>query len=57
MFPKLIDFGEYFLPTYGVLVATAFLVGLWVTLKLARRTGLNTELVTNLVVYSALSGM
>ena len=39
------------------LVATAFLVGLWVTLKLARRTGLNTELVTNLVVYSALSGM
>ncbi|MEQ1885104.1 MAG: prolipoprotein diacylglyceryl transferase [Bryobacteraceae bacterium] len=57
MFPKLIDFGEYFLPTYGVLVATAFLVGLWITLQLARRTGLNGELVTNLVVYSALSGM
>lgn len=57
MFPKLIEHGDYFLPTYGVLVAMAFLVGLWVTLKLARRTGINTELVTNLVVYSALSGM
>ena len=57
MYPKLIEYGDYFLPTYGVLVASAFLIGLWVTLKLARRVGINTELVTNLVVYSALSGM
>ena len=57
MFPKLFQYGNFFLPTYGVLVALAFLAGLWVTLKLARRTGVNTELVTNLVVYSALAGM
>ena len=57
VFPKLFQYGTFFIPTYGVLVACAFLAGLWVTLKLARRTGVNTELVTNLVVYSALSGM
>lgn len=57
MFPKFFEYGDFFLPTYGVLVAVAFLVGLWVTLKLARRVGMNTELITNLVVYSALSGM
>jgi phosphatidylglycerol:prolipoprotein diacylglycerol transferase len=57
MFPKLFQFGDFYLPTYGVMVAIAFLVGLWVTLKLARRVGMNPELVTNLVVYSALSGM
>lgn len=57
MFPKLFQYGDFFLPTYGVLVAIAFLVGLWVILKLARRVGMNVELVTNLVVYSALSGM
>ena len=57
VYPKLFQYGNFFLPTYGVLVALAFLAGLWVTLKLARRTGVNSELVTNLVVYSALSGM
>ncbi len=57
MYPKLFQYGNFFIPTYGVLVALAFLVGLWVTLKLARRTGVNAELVTNLVVYTALSGM
>jgi len=57
VYPKLFQFGDYFLPTYGVLVAIAFLVGLWVTLKLAKRVAMNAELVTNLVVYSALSGM
>jgi phosphatidylglycerol:prolipoprotein diacylglycerol transferase len=57
VYPKLFQYGSFFIPTYGVLVALAFLAGLWVTLKLARRTGVNTELVTNLVVYAALSGM
>ncbi len=57
MYPKLFQYGDFFLPTYGVLVALAFLAGLWATLRLARRTGVNSEVVTNLVVYSALSGM
>ena len=57
MLPKLISFDSYYLPTYGVLVALAFLAGLWVTTRLARRQGLDTEKVTNLVVYVALAGL
>ena len=57
MFPKLFQYGDFFLPTYGVLVALAFLAGLWVTTRLARRVGINHELVVNLVVYCALGGL
>ncbi len=57
MLPKLISFGSFYLPTYGVLVALGFLAGLTVTVRLARRSGLNPELMTNLAVYVALAGM
>ncbi len=57
MFPKLISIGSFFIPTYGVLVAIAFLAGLIVTVRLARRSGLNAELITNLAVYCALAGL
>ena len=57
VFPKIISIGTFYLPTYGVLVALGFLAGLWVTVKLARRSGLNAELITNLAVYSALAGL
>jgi len=57
MFPKLISFGDFFLPTYGVLVAVAFLTALWLAGKLAKRSGLNPESVTNLGVYCALGGL
>jgi len=57
MLPKLISIGSFYLPTYGVMVALAFLAGLGITVKLARRKGLNAELVTNLAVYVALAGM
>ncbi|MEO8100285.1 MAG: prolipoprotein diacylglyceryl transferase [Acidobacteriota bacterium] len=57
MYPKLIEIGSFYLPTYGVLVALGFLSGLAVTVKLARRAGLNAELMTNLAVYVALAGM
>ena len=36
------------------MVALAFLAGLGITVRLARRSGLNAELVTNLAVYVAL---
>ena len=57
MFPKIFSIGSFYLPTYGVMVALAFLAGLWVTVRLARRSGLNPELITNLAVYVALAGM
>jgi phosphatidylglycerol:prolipoprotein diacylglycerol transferase len=57
MFPKLISFGDFFLPTYGFFVALGFLAAMWLALKLARRESLNPELVGNLVVYCALAGL
>jgi phosphatidylglycerol:prolipoprotein diacylglycerol transferase len=57
LFPKLISAGSFYLPTYGVLVALAFLAGLAVTVRLARRSGLSAELMTNLAVYCALAGL
>ena len=57
MLPKLIDTGGFFLPTYGVLVAIAFLVAIWLTGKLASKAGLQPDKVTNLAIYCALAGM
>ena len=57
MFPKLIEIGGFYIPTYGVLVAIAFLVAIWLTGKLAAKAGLKAESVTNLAIYCALVGM
>lgn len=57
MFPKLISIGHFFIPTYGTLVAIGFLMGLWVTVRLARRSKLPAEPVTNLAIYCALAGL
>jgi phosphatidylglycerol:prolipoprotein diacylglycerol transferase len=57
MFPKLISIGSFYIPTYGVLVALAFLAGLSITLRLSKRVGLPSEKVTNLVVYCAIAGI
>ena len=48
MLPQLIKIGDFFLPTYGVLVTLGFLAGLWVVSRLAVRSGLNREAVLNL---------
>ena len=57
MFPKLIDTGGFFLPTYGVFVAIAFLVAIWITGRLAAKAGFNADKITNLAIYCALAGM
>jgi phosphatidylglycerol---prolipoprotein diacylglyceryl transferase len=57
LFPKIFSIGTFFLPTYGVLVALGFLAGLWITVKIAKKNGLDPEKVTNLAVYVALAGL
>ncbi len=57
MFPVLFRIGSFYVPTYGVLVAIAFLTGLAVTTRLGRRTGLSVEKITNLAVYCAIAGI
>jgi phosphatidylglycerol---prolipoprotein diacylglyceryl transferase len=57
MFPKLISIGNFFIPTYGTLVAIGFLAALWVVIRLAKRAKLPSERVTNLAIYCALAGL
>ena len=57
MLPKIFSIGSFYLPTYGVLVALGFLLALAVTTRLAKRSGMNVEAVTNLAVYCALAGL
>src|SRR5580692_5068834 len=57
MFPRLFQIGSFSLPTYGALVAIAFLTALWLTSRFAKERGVNSESVVNLGVYCALMGM
>ena len=57
MFPKLFQFGDFFLPAYGVLVALGVLAGLKASTTLARRRGVDAEKISNLVVLCALAGL
>ena len=57
MLPKLIQVGTFYLPTYGVLVAVAFLTALWMAGKLGRSQGISRDAIMNLGVYCALAGI
>ncbi|HEU5022344.1 MAG TPA: prolipoprotein diacylglyceryl transferase [Bryobacteraceae bacterium] len=57
MLPHLFQIGGFSLPTYGALVAIAFLTALWMTSRFAKQRGMNSEKVVNLGVYCALVGM
>ncbi len=43
--------------TYGVLIAIAFLVGLWIVGRQAKRAGLDGARVTDLAVYALIAGL
>lgn len=57
MFPVLFRIGSFYIPTYGVLVAIAFLTGLAVTTRLGRNASFSAEKITNLAVYCAIAGI
>ena len=57
MLPQIIKIGDFFIPTYGVLVTAGFLLGLWVAARLATRSGLNSDAVLNLGISCALAGI
>jgi phosphatidylglycerol:prolipoprotein diacylglycerol transferase len=57
MFPKLLSFHSFVLPTYGLLVAAGFVAGLAVAVHLAQREGLPKDQIYNLGIYIALAGM
>ena len=57
MFPQLFHIGHFFLPTYGLLVATGVLLGLWMSVRNAERLGYNGDNAWNLGILLVLSGI
>lgn len=57
MFPELFRLGPFALYSYGLLVALAFLVALWVASRLAKRAGLDPDRATSLGIYVAISAI
>jgi phosphatidylglycerol:prolipoprotein diacylglycerol transferase len=55
MFGKQI--GPMTLHTYGVLLAVAFLAGLWVAARQARRDGLDSARITDMAIYVLIGGL
>ncbi len=60
MFPKLIQIGGFYIPTYGVLVTTGVILGLFLSLRLAAKSGFSPEereQMTNLIIYTVIGGV
>ena len=55
MYPEILHIS--WIHTYGVLVAIAFLAGLWMSSRLARQAGMDAEAVANLGIYCALAAI
>src|SRR2546428_3424063 len=49
--------GPLTLHTYGVLLALAFLAGLWVVSRQAKKAGLDGALITDMAVYVLIGGL
>ena len=60
MYPKLFDLGPYItVHTYGLLLAVAFIAGIWLASRNAARQGLNPDMMWNLgliIIFAALVG-
>ena len=59
MFPKILDLGPLTIHTYGLLLAAAFISGIWVASHNARKSGISPDLIWNMglvVIFSALVG-
>ena len=57
MFPRLLELGPVSIYTYGVLLAAAYLVGLWFAARRARAWGLDGNRVTDLGIYIIISAL
>ena len=57
MYPILFQIGHFELRSYGVIVALAFFVGLWLATKEAKRKGLDQPVVQDFAFYALLGGI
>jgi phosphatidylglycerol:prolipoprotein diacylglycerol transferase len=51
MFPRLIHIGSFYLPTYGVILAIAYLVGIWLLRRKAHDEGLPEQKIFDFSLY------
>jgi phosphatidylglycerol:prolipoprotein diacylglycerol transferase len=49
--------GPFTLHTYGFVLAVAFLAGLWITSRQAKRAGLDANLVTDMAIWVLIAGL
>ncbi len=59
MYPKILDVGPVTIHTYGLLLAVAFIAGIWITSRNARKAGLDPDKIWNLgliIIFAALVG-
>jgi phosphatidylglycerol:prolipoprotein diacylglycerol transferase len=57
VFPQLFHLGRFFLPTYGFLVATGVLIGLWISVRNSERIGIDGDKAWNLGILVVLCGI
>jgi phosphatidylglycerol:prolipoprotein diacylglycerol transferase len=57
MYPELFTVFGYTVSTFGLMLATAFLVGSWITGKRMAEEGLDPELATTILIYVILGGI
>ena len=57
MFPRLFQIGSFGLPTYGVLVATGVLVGLWISVRNSEKQGIKAENAWDFGIALVLAGI
>jgi len=60
VFPKLIEIGGFYIPTYGFLVTTGVVLGLWLTLRLAKQEGMDRKTrdqISNVIIYTVIGGL
>ncbi len=57
MYPVLFRIGDFPISTFGLMMATAFLVGSWITARRMKEIGLDPDLATTLLVYVMLGGI
>jgi phosphatidylglycerol---prolipoprotein diacylglyceryl transferase len=57
VYPQLFHYGRFFLPTYGLLVATGVLIGLWISVRNSERIGIDGDKAWNLGILVVLAGI
>lgn len=57
MLPQLFHIGSFGLPTYGLLVASGVLIGMWVSVRNSERQGINGDDAWNLGILVVLAGI